>query len=328
MIDQQPRILVLLGQRLGDNNQLLALAETLGLPFETRTLEYRRLWPALLYLFPTSPYLLTAAARRRLGPPWPDLVLGIGRRSIAVARWIQRMSGGRTRLVRLGNPRADPSLFDLVITTPQYPVPEAPNVILLPLAMSRHRARTQPTAGESEWLGGLPRPHLLFALGGTTRYWRLPTTRILDSARTLFRRAAAAGGSLIIVSSPRTPTYLLDALEAQLGDQPNCRFVSGGRIRFAVLLDDADENHVTGDSVSMISEAVLAGKPVGVVPVELDREGKRKLGDDKASVRDIRRFWAGLSDSGMLGTVENPRWSPVPDPVETAAAAVRNLLAR
>ena len=35
-----PRIWVLLGERRGDNNQLLALAEALQLPFQTRTLEY------------------------------------------------------------------------------------------------------------------------------------------------------------------------------------------------------------------------------------------------------------------------------------------------
>jgi hypothetical protein len=78
----------------------------------------------------------------------------------------------------------------------------------------------------------------------------------------------------------------------------------------------------------MISEAVLAGKPVGVVPVELDREGSRKLNSARSRIRDIRRFWAGLVESGTVGGVETPRCKPVADPVETAAAAVRELLAR
>ena len=34
----KPRIWVLLGHRKGDNNQLLALAQALKLPFETRTI--------------------------------------------------------------------------------------------------------------------------------------------------------------------------------------------------------------------------------------------------------------------------------------------------
>ena len=48
----------------GDNNQVLALAESLGLPFETRTLDYnllRKLGPRRLG---TSLLSLTAAAGR------------------------------------------------------------------------------------------------------------------------------------------------------------------------------------------------------------------------------------------------------------------------
>jgi hypothetical protein len=95
-VNECPRIWVLLGSRVGDNNQLLALAEALGLPFETRTLGYRRRWIRWLRLFPTMPFLLDRRSRRRLGPPWPDLVIGIGRRSVAVARWIRWRNGGRT----------------------------------------------------------------------------------------------------------------------------------------------------------------------------------------------------------------------------------------
>ena len=118
-----PRIWVLMGDRRGDNNQLLALAEGLGLPFETRTMDYR--WHSKYHrkIFRSS----------------------IGQRTVPVARWIRHHSGGRARLVRLGHPRAPNRLFDLVITTPQYPVPPADNVITLPLAMNRFRAPPEPT---------------------------------------------------------------------------------------------------------------------------------------------------------------------------------------
>ncbi|QNP42729.1 mitochondrial fission ELM1 family protein [Sphingomonas daechungensis] len=104
-MEPTPRIWVLLGWRRGDNNQLLALAEALGLPFETRTLSYRRSWALLLNLLPKRPHLLTRRARHSFEPPWPDLVIGIGRRSVAVSRWIRKRSGKHTKIVRLGNPR-------------------------------------------------------------------------------------------------------------------------------------------------------------------------------------------------------------------------------
>ena len=315
-----PRVWVLLGFRLGDNNQLLGLAEALGMPFETRTLRYRRLWALLLRLFPSGVQLLRRDSRAGLAPPWPDLVIGIGRRSVAVARWIQRQSGGRARLVRLGNPRAATSLFDLVLTTAQYPVPAAPNVLTLPLAIPRRRGQAEPDPDETAWLAALPRPHLLLSLGGETRYWRFPTQAVSAAARRIAERAAAMGGSLIIVGSPRTPPEALDAIRAT----PTAALVPPGAVRFPVLLADADENFVTADSVSMMSEAVLAGKPVGLIPVEPDAEGRRKLG--AREVRDIRRFWAELERRGLAGTVDKPACGAVDDPAALAAAAVRRLL--
>ena len=136
---------MLLGPRTGDNNQALALAEALGLPFETKHLAYNRL-QALSVWLPGTALTLDRESRTQLRPPWPDLVIAIGRRSVPVARWIKRHNKGQTKLVRIGHPRVDPGLFDLVITTRQYPVPPGDNVLLLPLAMSRFATPPGPTA--------------------------------------------------------------------------------------------------------------------------------------------------------------------------------------
>ena len=323
MTAPRPRIWVLLGRRRGDNNQLLALAEGLGVPFETRTLAYRSSWALWLRLFPTKPYLLAKGSREALAPPWPDLTIGIGRRSVAVARWIKAMSGGRTRIVRLGNPRADPRLFDLVITTAQYPVDRAANVLILPTAMGRYTEPPKPTDDEATRLTSLPRPHLLLSLGGPTRYWRFDDAQIAAATRTLGGKAADAGGTLIVAPSPRTPASTLTAIR-----EAGVDFVADERLRYPVLLADADEHFVTADSVSMISEAVLTGKPVGLIPVELDGEGERILGEAgfSTSTRDIRRVWADLQSMRLVGTVDRPANGTIENPVKTAARAVRRLL--
>lgn len=321
MTQPKPRIWVLLGHRRGDNNQLLALAERLGLPFETRSLDYNGLWSFFLSRFPTKPWLLTRGARSKLVPPWPDLVIGIGRRSVAVSRWIKSRSGGRTKIVRLGNPRAQSDLFDLVITTPQYPIASAENVLVLPVSMARYAGISKPDAEEANWLEAVPRPHILVSLGGTTRYWQLSDEALVTSLKHL----QAKGGSLIVATSPRTPASAIDAIRTSGID---CHVVSDGPVRYPILLADADENFVTADSVSMISEAVLAGKPVGLIPVDLDDEGVLELGTDgfSSSKRDIRRFWASLQAKGVVGTLTEPKSGTVENPVRTAVAAVRRLL--
>jgi mitochondrial fission protein ELM1 len=323
----RPRVWLLLGHRRGDNNQVLALGEALGLPFETRTMSYKRLARLRMKLFPTGIDHLTVEARRWLEPPWPDLVIGIGRRTVPVARWIQAQSGGRTRLVRLGHPRAPNALFDLVITTRQYPVPGGDNVVRLPLAMNRFRKPPPATAEEQAWLDGQPRPHLLLSLGGTAPMWRLDLAALRLAAAKLARRAGELGGTLIVVGSPRTPADAWTAIRetayrgGPVALQPP--------VRYPVLLADADEQFVTADSVSMISEAVMSGKPVGLIPVEPDARGRRRLiGRDPQTtpVRDPRRFWADVEARGLVGTFDAPRRGNFEDPVETAVAAVRERL--
>lgn len=320
-----PRIWILLGPRTGDNNQALALAEALGLPFETRTLAYNWLQALSVWLPPTA-LTVEGDGRKHLQPPWPDLVIAIGRRSVPVARWIKQRNAGKTKLVRIGHPRIDPGLFDLVITTRQYPVPPGDNVLLLPLAMSRFTTPPQLTEEEAKWLASLSSPRRLLAIGGATKYWSLSAQRVAEAARTLQQ----GDGSLIVVTSRRTDPEVVAAVRRTLA--PASRLVDGAFPRFPVVLNAADEIFVTGDSVSMLSEAILTGKPVGLVPIEQDDKGRRKLGEaprdagPEASRRDLRRFWDYLREEQLIGTVERPIASTVENPVETAARAVREML--
>jgi mitochondrial fission protein ELM1 len=326
-VSRSARVWLLLGSRKGDNNQVLALGEALGVPFETRTLFYKWTARLMMKLFPVGVRHLTGESRRWLRPPWPDLVIGIGRRTVPVARWIRKQSGDRTRLVRLGHPRAANQLFDLVITTRQYPVPPGHNVLTLPLAMNRFRKPPPPTPEEQSWLDTLPRPHMLLSLGGTAPMWRLDLEALREAAGKLTNRAEAQGGTLIIVGSPRTPLQAWDAVcEATTGNR-NVALVKS-EVRYPVLLNDADEQFVTADSVSMISEAIMTGKPVGLIRVEQDARGRRRLGPDheKTNIRDPRRFWADVQAEGLVGTVDQPSIGRVEDPAEIAVGAVRRTL--
>jgi len=320
-----PRIWVLLGPRTGDNNQALALAEALGLPFETRTLSYNPL-QALSVWLPGTAATLDPKSRKGLHEPWPDLVIAIGRRSVPVARWIKRKSGGHAKLVRIGHPRIDPKLFDLVITTRQYPVPPGENVLLLPLAMSRFSIAPVATDEEATWLAALPSPRRLLAIGGATKYWSLSAEQVAEAVARLQR----SDGTLIVATSRRTDPEVTNAVRSVLSGKS--RLVEGAFPRFPVLLNQADEIFVTGDSVSMLSEAILTGKPVGLVPIQQDDKGRRKLGEaplesgPDARRRDLRRFWNYLQEEKLIGTVDAPVAAKVENPVETAGRAVRKLL--
>jgi mitochondrial fission protein ELM1 len=326
-----PRIWVIPGNRRGDDAQVFALAEELGLPFETRKLIYKRsLWPDA-GLSGVSPDSVRRDIREKtLLPPWPDLIIFVGRRSVPVARWIREQSGGRTKLVFIGHPRVDPATFDLVFTTRQYRTPTGPSMRVNSVAMSRYRERLKPTGEEQAWLDSLPRPHLLLMLGGDTRHWSVRPRSIAKKAAELARRAERAGGSHIDVSSATTSEPLLAAIEEGL-DEARCewRVVRSDFPRFQLLLEDGDMLFPTADSVSMISESAIMHRPVGIVPVEMSWMGWLVLGrdvNDASAQRDLRRFWSHVLSEKLAGTMDEPLASDVANPVTAAAAEVRSLL--
>jgi len=318
---------VLLGPHRGDNRQVLALAEGLGVPFRPIQMRYR--WfahlPAVLRSVVISQ--LTPEARAEIAPPWPSLVIGIGQRSVPVARYIKQASGGRTTIVRLGDPMISPRYFDLVITTPQYAVRDLENVVRLPVTITN--SPIMPDPAEQRWLASFPRPRRLIAVGGATSLWQLRPSTIRATAQTLLEAAERDGGSVIAVTSPRTSPRLAAAARAELG---SLAVVDGDFPRYNALLSAADEIHVTGDSVSMLSEAVVAGKPVGLIPLELNPIGMiirmaEAIRGRNYRIRDLTKFWNDLTAHGLVGTVEQPRCGALNgDALETSLSAIRAAL--
>src|SRR5438067_7040484 len=158
-----PTVWILLGNRQGDNNQLIALAEALGLPYERKRLTYNRL-RHIAFLRDQRLLYLTRQSRQTLAPPWPEVVIGLGYDSMPVSRYVRRRSGGRTRLVQIGNPRTSLDDIDLVITTPQYSLKPAANVLALPFPVGNPARMGTPTDEEEEWLRAFPKLRRLIAV--------------------------------------------------------------------------------------------------------------------------------------------------------------------
>lgn len=332
--DKPIRVWALLGPHRGDNNQVLALAEALGLPFEEKWLRYnqlRRLQPALLGATLSS---VAADVRDQLKGDPPDLTISTGHRSVAVVRALRKRSGGKMRAVHLGYPRISPKHFDLVVPTPEYPVPDAPNVVRIPFALSPHSAREVDQA-DRDLLAAYARPRKLLLIGGPTLYWELSDRRIFRAVRRLMRSAAWDGGSVIAVGSPRTPPDLLAAVESMLEDSSKATLMAPveGPPSYAALIDAADEIYVTADSVAMVADAVMTGKPVGLIAIAKSSLGKTMMGignrvrpGKRLFPRDLRFFWEALTEHGFVGTIDEPRASQPPDFTALIAERVRRLL--
>lgn len=365
-IDRPPRTWLMLGHKVGDNGQILALAEALGWPYEVKHLVYKK--TELLTNLLAGPTLMGLVKERSspLAPPWPELVISAGRRNEPLVRWIQREAGGpgKVRLVHVGRPWARHECFDLIVTTPQYRLPDKPNILQNEAPLHRVTAARLAEAGErfAGRFAELPRPRIAVILGGHAGPYSLDRENGAVLGWHAARRARERGGSLLVTSSARTPVAAIDALAAELDvpaflyrfrrDDPDNPYLG--------ILALSDELIVTCDSMSMLAEAIATGKPVFIFDLARGRGSHRppvppsvrrrtlleRLADvrlqpiayrlgmlvgPKRLTRDvtiIHRRQVEAGRAAWLGEPAPPRAGPPPPlaDLERAVAAVRRLM--
>lgn len=276
-----PLVWILMGHKAGDNAQVLALAEALDWPYDIKRFTYRRYEVVPNLTLRTTLAGIVAAKSSSLQPPWPDLVVSAGRRNEPIARWIKAQAaadGHRVRLVHLGRPWSRLQHFGLIVTTPQYRLPQRPNILQNPAPLHRVTARRLREEAElwAPRFAHLPRPWIAVLIGGGVAPYVFDHGTAERLARGASALAAADGGSVLISTSPRTPALTVPTLCAQL-TVPSYVFRwtrQQSENPFYGMLALADQLIVTGDSMSMLTEACATGKPVHIFDLG---EGKHAM---------------------------------------------------
>lgn len=266
----QPRVWALVTGDPTYDRQVTGLARALGWPVEVKrlVLNGRRRLPNLL--LGATLASVRMADSDPLGPPWPDLVIASGRKSVPAALWIRKASGGATRLVQIGRPRAPFALFDLIVATPQARLPLRDNVlpVAAPLA---GLAPEQVEAARARWadrLATLPRPWTALLIGRGRDGYRVTPEALARAGALLADEIRAEGGALLLWLDEKAPEAAAAALRATLAGLPIAEARAAGaadhdaRVAF---LAQADRVVVTADELVGLAEACLAGKPARIV---------------------------------------------------------------
>ena len=152
-----PRIWLLIGDKPGDNAQARVVADALGWPYEVRQVFPKAEWVLGKPKFEPGLAHLDMTRSAPLAPPWPDLIVTVGRRPSAAALWVQDQSGGRSRIVLLGRPKRWAERFALIIAPRQFKIPPRDNLVQLDLPLLRADPAAVAAAGEA-WRERLVRP--------------------------------------------------------------------------------------------------------------------------------------------------------------------------
>jgi len=285
--------------RPGHRTQVIGLARGLGWPWDEKRLVFNRLNRLPNQILGAS-LISLARGSAPCVQPWPDLVIGMGRRVVPIARWIKRQSGGRARIVLLGRKAAnDPRGIDLTVACAHFQLLPHSNLVelVVPPTQVDEAALAAARSTHPGLLDDLAQPRVLLLVGGPTVQHRLDAAFAERMARDVAAAARALGGGLAIVTSRRTPDAAIAAMRAAA---PDAHFHVWARDRhenpYLAYLASADLIVVTGESESMLAEAAATRRPMTIYPLEPKAPGlKQRLATALRRRADATGAWGTIS---------------------------------
>ncbi len=204
-----------------------------------------------------------------LQAPWPDFVIGTGRRSGPWVRYVKRASGGKTKAVMFGQKGANYMAgLDRGFVLKHWNFPAHPNrksALLPPSGVTLEQLGTAKTK-MPDLLDPNRAPWLLLVVGGRCFDHAFEPEDAIDIASRAASEAKRLGGSLAIITSRRSGAAVEKAL---LKAAPNATFFPASMRPSPLYALFAQTNAaiITGDSESMIAESIAANLPTYIASV-------------------------------------------------------------
>lgn len=310
--------------RIGMENQALGLAEAVQrltpADISVRRIRWRPMFDKLPSALKTS-WMLDLASdptEPAAGEPWPDLWIATGRAALPLSARVRAASGGKTFVVQTQDPRWRNSAFDLIVA-PAHDRVEGPNV--LSITGAPHRVTparlAEGAAAFADALEPSPRPRVAGLIGGRSRAFDLTAAHAAALADRIADAVEAAGGSLMLTFSRRTPDEARAAMTARLARLPGLIWDGEGPNPYFAFLNFADHVLVTEDSANMAAEAASTGKPVHILPMI-----------PLKSADKFARLHADLRQRGAARTFDRSLETWTYDPLTETDRAGREVLDR
>lgn len=264
-------IWVLTDNKIGSNNQIIALAKHLGADYKIIKLEYNFLSqiPNIIMRLGvfqlSSPNILELLKLEK-----PDLVLSASRKSAIVSAYIKKLIPDVFNCHIL-NPEISYDNFDLVVL-PEHDNQffRADNSIRIMGALCNLEMKDKPSP---EFIKNYPEPEYISVLvGGNSKNYNFTQKSSSDFARKILEISESCDLKFMITFSRRTPEYLKDEF----------RKIQNGKF---IIFDPDKDNYnpypdilkiskiviSTCDSISMCSEVLSSGRPLYLyIPDDFD----------------------------------------------------------
>jgi mitochondrial fission protein ELM1 len=265
-MDEMPRkVLILSDGKPGHVNQSIAFAGLLGMDYEIRTTGFRtRAAKALSYLLDRVGIYTRLLFRPVAVGSDCCALISTGSETYYANRTLARRYGLKSVAIML--PKGYRLDFDLILAQEHDDPPPRGNILPLPINLCRVQPQEVVRPGEG-------RGRVAVIIGGNSKSFRLEAEPLRQALEVVFR--TFPGSEFLLTTSRRTPPEIEEMVQQFPFDQA---IIYSKRPVNPIpdFLSLSDHVFLTGDSSSMVSEAVSFGSAcVEVLPVRALRPGNK-----------------------------------------------------
>ena len=278
------RVLILSDDRMGHLNQSLAFVKTMALPYDIISIKYKYKWyKALTYLLDRMGIKTEKLFSVKIDKPY-DIVVGTGSTTAYATKVLAKRLDAKSVVMML--PHGYKYDFDIIFAQSHDNPPQQGNIIEIPANFSYVEPKGIYQA-KKESIG--------IVIGGDNKLFTMSKKMIkaqLDDIVNTY-----TDHEIAITTSPRTSKEIEEMIESYAFDY-EVIFSKNPINPIPDFLAQCETVFITGDSTSMISEAISYGQS-NVVVLPLESQEKNKF----------TRFIEALEQDGYLhifnGTIKN-----------------------
>ena len=256
------KVLILSDDRMGHLNQSLAFVKYLGIPYDVISIKFRYKWfKALSYLFDRMGAYTEKLFDTNVPENKYDMVVGTGSATSYATKVLAKKL--HIRSVAMMLPRGYRYDFDLIFAQSHDTPPTQQNIIEIPANFSYV---------EPKGLYKAKRRSIGIVIGGSNKVFIMDKEKLKAQLDAIVKQYE--GYEIAITTSPRTSDEI-EELVASYAFEYEVIFSKNPINPIPDFLAECETVFITGDSTSMISEAVAYGRSnVVVLPLECTEENK------------------------------------------------------
>mgnify|MGYP001223772391 CR=1 FL=1 len=250
-------------------SQVEGLAKALDLDFIHEKIELNNFWKLLPpNITPIQKFVFKNKIDHKF-----DIIISCGRKSVIPSIYLKKKYKNRVINIHIQDPKVSPKNFDYIIA-PEHDGLIGKNILTTKGAI--HYLRENELKENQDYLKGKIRKEKIvsFIVGGPNRYYSFEDNLIEKLFNKIKINFIDNGYQLIFIPSMRTPKRLIEKAQ-NFFDSNQIIIESIDKKAYLSSLQLASHIIVTCDSISMISESAMTGKPIYVAQMPTIKKNGR-----------------------------------------------------